>query len=211
MNWDRGEHERQRRAFVDGRLHQHPMLTSATLIFGATWLFGWGSSALLLLAGVDSMPLRYGLSFLLSYAVFFVCVRVWCNSVQHDRRPVDGFDLGGGGGGGGGGGDEGCLWVLALLLAAFAIAALFWATGGFAALLEAAFEVAFAGTVVRRLSRTEVVGRWARTLFLGTWLHALAAFVLLVGTAAALQRAAPEATRFSQATAALWSKHTAAR
>ncbi len=204
MSWDHREHERQRRAFVNGRLHQHPMLTSTTLIFGATWLFGWGSSALLLQAGVASMPLRYGLSFLLSYAVFFVCVRVWCNSVQHDRRPVDGFDLGGGG-------DEGCLWVLALLLAAFAIAALFWATGGFAALLEVAFEVAFAGTVVRRLSRTEVVGRWARTLFLGTWLHALAAFVLLVGTAAALQRAAPEATRFSQAAGALWSKHTAAR
>jgi hypothetical protein len=205
MTWDRREHERQRRAFVNSRLHRHPMLSSATLIFAATWLFGWGSSALLLQAGVESMPLRYGLSFLLSYAVFFLCVRIWCNSVHHDRRHQDGFDLGGWDA------NEGCLLVLAVLLAAFTIAALFWATGGFAALLEAAFEVTFAGTVVRRLSRTEVVGRWATTLFVGTWLHALLALLLLVGIAAALQRAAPGATRFSQAAGVLWSKHAAAR
>ena len=65
-------------------------------------------------------------------------------------------------------------------------------------MLEVAFEVAFAGTVVKRLGRTEIVGDWARRLLAGTWLHALVA-LLLVGVAAWLQHQAPRATKFSEA------------
>jgi hypothetical protein len=147
------------------------------------------------------MPLRYAISFIVSYGAFFLCVRVWCNSVHHNRGDSSGeiWDLGAGG--------EGCLYMIAIAIAAFIVAGLFRASGGFGALLEAAFEVAFAGTVVRRLSRTEIVGRWARALFLNSWMQALAALVILVGVAAALQRAAPGAQTFSQALRQVWSQH----
>ena len=139
------------------------------------------------------MPLRYALAFLGSYAVFFLCVRVWCNSVHHDRSPNN-WSLDGAGGDA-----EGCLLALAIMLVALIIAGLFWASGGFSALLEAAFEVAFAGTVVKRLGRTEIVGNWAGRLLAGTWLQALVALLLLVGVAAWLQHQAPGATKFSEA------------
>ena len=199
MAWDSRELLRRRREFVAQRGHNHPMLTATTVIFTITWLFGWACSTLLLKAGLLSMPIRYALSFLASYGVFFLCVRVWCNSVHHDRRPYGGgIDLGGA--------DEGCLWVLLIALAALAVACLFWATGGFAALLEVAFEVAFAGTIVRRWSRTEIVGRWVSTLFANTWLHALVVLGALVGVAAGLQHAAPGAHRFAEAVSVWWAK-----
>ncbi|HWH82623.1 MAG TPA: hypothetical protein VNU71_10350 [Burkholderiaceae bacterium] len=182
------------------------MLTATTLILMVTWFVGWACSALLLwLGGITSMPLRYALSFLVSYGAFFLCVRVWCNSVHHDHGDGTGNigDLGGGVD------PEGCLYVLVIALAAFVVAGLFWASGGFAALLEAAFEVTFAGTVVRRLSHTEIVGHWARALFLNSWIQALAALVILVGIAATLQRAAPGAESFSQALKTLWSQRGA--
>jgi hypothetical protein len=195
MSWDYREYLRQRKSFLANRGEYHPMVLATTLIFSATWLAGWLFSSLLLWRGMHSMPLRYGLAFLVSYAVFFLCVRVWCNSVHHDRGGNDGsLDFPGFDG-------EGCLMVLAIALAALLVAGLFWASGGFAALLEVAFEVAFAGTVVRRLGRTEIVGNWAGRLFAGTWLQALVALLLLVGVAAWLQHKAPSATKFSEAVA----------
>ena len=175
------------------------MVLATTLIFSATWLAGWLSSAMLLWNGMNSMPLRYALAFVASYGVFFLCVRVWCNSVRHDRSANDwSID-------GAGGDAEGCLYTVAIMLIALVIVAIFWATGGFLALLEVSFEVAFAGTVVRRLGRTEIVGNWAGRLFAGTWLHAFAALFVLVGVAAWLQHAAPGATKFSQAVAIVFS------
>lgn len=195
MSWDYREYLRQRQRFLADRGEHHPMVLATTLIFSATWLAGWLFSTVLLWQGLRSMPLRYGLAFLASYAVFFLCVRVWCNSVQHDRGGVDGsLDSPGFDG-------EGCLFVLAIALAALLVAGLFWASGGFAALLEVAFEVAFAGTVVRRLGRTEIVGDWAGRLFAGTWLQALLALTLLVCVAAWLQHKAPGAAKFSEAIA----------
>lgn len=195
MSWDYREYLRQRRIFLADRGEQHPMVLATTLIFSATWLAGWFTSAMLLWNGMNSMPLRYALAFVASYAVFFLCVRVWCNSVHHDRGAND-WSLDGAGGA-----PEGCLLALAIMLVALVIVALFWASGGFAALLEVAFEVAFAGTVVRRLGRTEIVGNWAGRLFAGTWPQALVALLLLVGAAAWLQHKAPGATKFSQAVA----------
>ena len=193
MSWDHREYLRQRKSFLTDRGENHPMVLATSLIFSATWLAGWLVSTLLLMLGLHSMPLRYALAFAVSYAVFFACVRLWCNSVRHDRGGNDwsldspGFD------------GEGCLFVLAIMLAAVVIAGLFWASGGFMALLEVAFEVAFAGTVVRRLGRTEIVGDWAWRLLAGTWLHALVALLLLVGAAAWLQHKAPGAAKFSEA------------
>jgi hypothetical protein len=207
MSWDTREYLRQRSAFFGDRKRHHPMLTATTLILTVTWFAGWGCSALLLwLGGVTSMPVRYAISFFVSYAAFFLCVRAWCDTVQRNR-----YDEGGGSFDVGGGGDpEGCLYVLAVGFAAFTVAGLFWASGGFAALLEAAFDVAFAGTVVRRLSRTEIVGHWARALLLDTWMQALAALLMLVSIAAVLQRAAPSATTFSQAVESVWLHRSAA-
>ena len=73
----------------------------------------------------------------------------------NDRKAASahgGFDLGGD--------DGGCLVVLLIALAAF-----FRAAGGFAALLEVTFEVAFAGTVARGLARIQIADPWARTLW----------------------------------------------
>lgn len=178
MIWDYREYLRQRKRFLVDRGEQHPMVLATTLIFSATWVAGWLTSAMLLWSGMNSMPLRYALAFLASYCVFFLCVRVWCNSV-HRGRGVNDWALDGAGGT-----PEGCLLALAIMLVALVVVALFWASGGFAALLEVAFEVAFAGTVVRRLGRTEIVGHWARHLFAGTWLQALVALLILVGVAA---------------------------
>jgi hypothetical protein len=50
-----------------------------------------------------------------------------------------------------------------------------------------------------RLSRTEAVGRWARALFANGWPQALATLLVLSGIAAALPRAAPEASTFARA------------
>ena len=200
MSWDYREYRQQRQRFLAERGEHHPMVLATTLIFSATWFAGWLFSALLLWRGMTSMPLRYGLAFAASYAVFFLCVRLWCNSVQRNRGEggndwsIDAPGVDG----------EGCLMVLAILLAALVVVSLFWASGGFAALFEVAFEVAFAGTVVRRLGRTEIVGDWAWRLLAGTWLHALAVFVVLVSAAACLQHMAPEATKFSQAVRAVF-------
>jgi hypothetical protein len=192
VNWDEREYRRQRSAFVANRGEFHPLGLATTLIFGATWLSGWLFSTLLYHGGVKSMPLRYALAFLCSYLVFFGCVRVWCGFIQRNRsEPSSLIEFPAF--------DDGCLWVLLIFVAAAVPALLFWLSGGFAALLEVAFEVAFAGTVVRRLGRTHLVGNWARSLLAGTWMHALIALAVLVGTAALLQRAAPNAETFAQA------------
>lgn len=195
MIWDYRESLRQRRRFLADRGEHHPMMLATTLIFGATCLAGWLFSSLLLWLGLTAMPLRYALAFAAAYGVFFLCVRVWCNSVHHGRGgQSDGGSLDSPGFDG-----EGCLLVLAISFAAVLAAGLFWASGGFGTLLEVAFEVAFAGTVVRRLGRTEIVGNWAGRLFAGTWLHALVALLLLVGGAAWLQHKAPSASKLSTA------------
>ncbi len=200
MNWDWRAYLAQRRSFIANRSEFHPLGFASTLILGATWLSGWLFSLGLLQLGVHSIPLRYALAFVASYGVFFVCVRVWCGFVHWDR------------GQGGAMGDvpmfdaEGCLWIVLVFLLASIPAFLFWLSGGFAALLEVAFEVVFAGTVVRRLNRIDIVGNWARALLAGTWMHALAALLILVGAASLLQRAAPEAATFAQAVRAIRAK-----
>lgn len=73
-----------------------------SLILGAVVLVGLLASKALLGLGVTSMPLRYPLAVLVSYAIFFACVRAWIWYVTPAYRPaleigMD-FDLGGGAG-----------------------------------------------------------------------------------------------------------------
>ena len=206
MTWDRREYERQHQRYVTERGARHPMPTAATLILAGTWLAGWGASAALLHAGIASMGLRYALAWAVAYGAFFIGVRIWCNSAHHDRRDATARI----GSGLADAGSEGCLVMLALWAGAAAIAGLFWASGGFTALLDAAFEVAFAGTLVRRLAHTDIVGGWARSLLANTWPQALAALLVLSATAHALQRQVPGATRFSEAVGALWERRSPA-
>jgi hypothetical protein len=86
---------------------------------------------------------------------------------------------------------EGCFFVLAAMLLAFVVAGLFALTGGLPLLLEAAFEVVFAGVMVRRPSRIEVLGNWAGRLFRTTWIHAGVTLLVLVAIAAGVHQGAP--------------------
>ncbi len=80
--WDRARYEREKRSFIESRLRLRSVYFHAALIFTVTWLTGWAFSWALLKFGVVSMPLRYGLSFVLAYAAFVVCVRVWADFMR---------------------------------------------------------------------------------------------------------------------------------
>lgn len=147
------------------------------------------------------MPLRYGLALAASYPVFFLCVRVWANVMRdvppednlsnsdfadYLNTPIDG---------------EGCLVALAL---GGLLAGAFTLIGGPELLLEAAFEVVFAGTMVRRLRHLHVVGNWKVRLVRNTAPFAFAVMVGLVAIAAGLQNRVPGATTFAQACRVLY-------
>lgn len=198
--WDRGRYEREKRNFIERSRQLRPVYLHVSLIFGATWLAGWGFSWMLLAFGMTNMPARYAISFFLSYLVFIGCVRVWADFVSAERSngSWDGriVDVGG----------EGCLVVLAVLALGLVAGAVFAMLGGLPLLLEVAFEVAFAGVVVRRISRRLTVGHWIGALIRNTWMHALGALIVLVTLAALLQARAPEANTFGDALKALHAK-----
>ena len=199
-DWDSARYQREKRQFIESRLKFRSVYTHTALIFTVTWLAGWLCSWALLTFGVQSMPLRYGISFLLSYLVFIACVRHWANYMRAERGSANadgGLDFAGAD-------SEGCLVVFAALIVGLLVAALFAMSGGLALLLEVAFEVAFAGIIVRRLSRKQKLGAWLGRLVRNTWLHALATLVVLVVVAAVLQGKAPQANTFSEVLKVLW-------
>jgi len=207
-DWDRARYEREKRNFVESRLLLRAIYFHTVLIFLATWLAGWFCSYMLLRTGMASMPLRYALSFGFSYLVFMLCVRVWADTLRV-ARPGEGSgatdlldvtDFASAGGG------EGCLIAVAAFALGLVVAALFAATGGLPLLLEAAFEVVFAGVIVRRISGKRRVGDWAETLLRNTWRHAAVALIVLVSLAAWLQARAPDTRTFAQAVHVLMSK-----
>jgi len=171
--------------------------SGVALVFTATWLAGWACSALLLRFGhMRSMGLRYALSAMVAYAVFFAAVRLWAG-VQTKERPGMEMDVSGIGSWST---DEGCLIVLAVFLASLLAAVLLSMFGGLTALLEVAFEVAFAGVVVRRaFGQALVVGPWWQTLLRRTVLPALLVGTLLVALAALVQARDPQALTLGQA------------
>ena len=73
------------------------------------------------------------------------------------------------------------------------MAGVFAMTGGLPLLLEVAFEVVFAGVIVRRARRTHVIGDWLGTALRCTWIHAAVTAIVLVGAAAYVQHKVPEA------------------
>ena len=195
--WDERKERNERHLFVSRRLDMAPPVTAVALIFTGTWLCAWLVSAALLVAGITSLPLRYALAFAAAYGCFFGLVRMWCDFAKRDPAQAksgsgwDGTGLDAGG--------EGCLWVLAIAALAFVLSGLFWLIGGYALLLEVAFEVAFAGTVVRGIGKQSMLGNWAQALLARTWWIAFLVMLLLAGFAAAMQHAAPKATTLAQA------------
>ena len=167
-DWDRARYEREKRNFIETRQLFRAIYFHTALIFLVTWLAGWFCSYMLLRSGMASMPLRYALSFGFSYLVFMLCVRVWADSlrVTHSADAggnlLDVADFASMDGG------EGCAIAIVAFGLGLVAAALFAAAGGLPLLLEAAFEVVFAGVVVRRISGKHRVGEWAETLLRNT-------------------------------------------
>lgn len=196
QDWTRAEYERHKRNFIESRLLHRWVYWHAALIFTLTWLAGWLASWAMLKLGLRNMPLRYALAFLFAYGVFAACVRIWSDFMRAERGgsadPSGSFDLPYADA-------EGCAFAIAIGLVALFAAGLFALVGGLPLLLEVAFEVIFAGAVVRRAARKHVVGDWSGVLVRNTWPHAAAVLALLVGVAAVLQAKAPAAVTFSQA------------
>ena len=202
MTWDRRTERNERHRFVEERLQHRKPFWAVTFIFCALWLTGWACSAVLKAQGMDSMPLRYAISWVVSYVMFFWLVRIWCDyaakavsagagkkasdwGVPGDIPAVDG--------------GEGCLIVLAVFIVFMALSGIFWIVGGYALLFEVAFEVAFAGTLVSGLQATRRVGGWAGTLFRRTLLPALLVGAILVGLADKMQRDQPGVKTMAEA------------
>jgi hypothetical protein len=82
---------------------------------------------------------------------------------------------------------------------AFILSGLFWAIGGYGLLLEVAFEIAFAGTVVRGIGKQSMLGNWPKALLQRTWWIALAVMAVVVAIAGMMQSAAPDAVTMVQA------------
>ncbi len=208
-SWDQRRYEEEQQNFIRRRVHIAPLWSHFTLVFAATWGAAWFCSWFLWRfvapahAWAGSLPLRYAVAFLFAYACFFLAVRVWIDVAR--REPADqaeGLDLGDAAYAASDG--EGCLAVVAVLAVSFVVGGLFLAAGGAPMLLEAAFEAAFAGVVVRRpIAGDLVLGDWAAKLFANTWRQALAGFVVLLAVAAALHAKAPQAATFAQAVRAL--------
>jgi hypothetical protein len=192
--WSPAEHAREKRRFIESRLLLRSVGMHAALIFAVTWLAGWFASWLLLVGGLRNMPLRYAFAFAFAYGAFMLCVRVWSDFMRNER----------------GGGDpsaidfptfdgEGCFVAIVALLAGVVLGALFAVAGGLPLLLEVAFEVVFAGVVVRRAARKVVLGDWSGTLVRNTWMHALVVLLVLVSITGWLQHEVPDARTFAEA------------
>ena len=194
-DWDSTRYQREKRRFIESRLQFRSVYFHTALIFTITWLAGWLCSWILLKFGMYGMPLRYGIGFIFSYLVFIVCVRQWADYMRAERGSANadgGLDIAAAG-------SEGCLIIFAALIVGLLIAAIFAVFGGLPLLMEVAFEVVFAGVVVKRLSRRQTLGDWFAVLVRNTWIHALVALAVLVSVAYVLQAKAPHTSTFAAA------------
>jgi hypothetical protein len=206
-HWTPDEYETRRRSFVESRqLHRH-LYVHLSLILGGTAAAGWICSWALLKLGLHRLPLRYLLAFAASYAVFLMLVRAWAGFLGNGRGEEVGWsesadvvrDVAFWGD------SEGCFvsvgfWVLGILCA-IAVGVF----GGVPLLLGVAFEVVFAGAVVRSARRSSfVVGDWLGAALRGTWLPAAVTGSVLVGLASYLQHKAPQARSLVEAVNIIW-------
>lgn len=178
--WKDVDLEHERRGFIDARKN-HVSMWGASFAFASIFIVTWLSSWLLLKMGLQSMPLRYAINILVGYGAFFGVIRVWADYqkrhpvVRHKNSDWGSLDLPGADA-------EGCLIFMGLIAVGFVIVGLFmWIGTGL--LLEVAFEVAFAGALVRRMGQIEEVGNWHVVLFQKTcwWVVLL---ILVVGAGA---------------------------
>ncbi len=203
--WDQKRYEQEKRSFIQRRIHQAPLWSQFTFLFGISWGAAWFCSWLLwrLFAAnhswASSLPIRYAIAFLFAYGCFFIAVRVWIEMVkQEPHQQNDSSDLIGGSTYTGDA--EGCFILIALAVIGFIIGGLFLAIGGAPMLLEAAFEATFAGVVVTRpLTGDLVLGNWKQRLLENTWKKVLLSLLALVAMAAWLQQRAPQASTLAQA------------
>lgn len=201
--WDTRKERNERHLFVSRRLDLAPPVAAVALIFVATWLSAWLASAMLLTLGLHSMMVRYVLAFGIAYVCFFGFVRVWCDFAKREpeyKSSSGNWDIPSTGD------VEGCLVMLGLMALAFVASGLFWAIGGYALLLEVAFEIAFAGTMVRGIGKQSMLGNWPKALLQRTRWMALVVMVTVAVVAAMLQSAAPEAVTMAQSYKAIQAK-----
>lgn len=200
--WDERKERNERHAFVSQRLELAPPIFAVTLMCIGIWLIGWLVSAALLVRGLYSLPLRYAIACVVAYACLFCFVRIW--SEYAIRKPIlkiaERNNLIGAGLG------EVFAWLLPFIIIPLLISGMVWLIGGYALLLEIAFEVAFAGTMVRGLSQQTLLGNWALSLLRRTWFVALLMMAVLCGFAAMMQHAAPETNTIAQAYEAIKAK-----
>jgi hypothetical protein len=188
------ELERQKRSFISARENRLSIL-ALSLVFTTTLIATWLASAALLMLGLRAMPLRYAVSVLVGYGAFFLAVRVWADyqrahpadrSTSGEGWPIDTPVVDA----------EGCLIVLALFAVGVVIAGvLSWL--GSAVMLEVAFEVVFAGILVRRMGKLDEVGQWAKVLLKRTWWLALLILIAVTSVAHHYQSKYPQATKVS--------------
>ncbi len=202
--WDQRRYEQEKQSFVAKRVNLAPLWSQFTLIFAATWGSAWFCSWFLwhffspTHDWARSLPLRYAIAFLFAYACFFLAARVWIEEAKREPgQQLESPDLGNAMYPADG---DGCLLVIVLLVIGFIVGGFFVVGGGAPLLLEAAFEAAFAGVVVRRpILGDLVLGGWKLKLLENTWRRALLGFLALLAVAAALQTKAPQATTFAEA------------
>jgi hypothetical protein len=201
-DWDERKERNERHAFVSQRLDLAPPVFAVALMFTGMWLIGWLVSAALLARGLHSLPLRYAIACFVAYAGLFCFVRLWSQYAKRQpslkiaaRNNLIGAGLG-----------ELCAWLLPFIIIPLLFSGFVWLVGGYALLLEVAFEIAFAGTVVQGLSKRALLGNWASALLRRTWFMALLMMALLCGFAAMMQHAAPETDTIAQAYEAIKAK-----
>ncbi|MBS7808757.1 hypothetical protein [Variovorax sp. PCZ-1] len=156
--WNEAKLESERNVFVEARKHRTSAL-GLSLVFVVTLIATWLASAALLKQTALSMSWRYVAAMCVGYAVFFCAVRIWADFQK--RHPVErgnsswdmptdipAVDA------------EGCFFVVIFFFLALLLAGtISWL--GVPILLEVAFEVAFAGAVVRRMGQVDYyVGGW---------------------------------------------------
>jgi hypothetical protein len=207
-NWNHSQYEQEKESFIRRRVKFAPLWGQFALLFAATWGAAWFCSWFLWRffapahVWAQSLALRYAIAFLFAYACFFLAVRLWIEVAKKEpERQLDSasFDLVPYPADG-----EGCLLALALLAAGFVVVGLFMAAGGAPLLLEAAFEAAFAGVIVRRpIAGDLVLGGWKARLFANTWKQALAGLAALLAIAYVLHARAPQATTLAEAVRAI--------
>jgi hypothetical protein len=202
-NWDLKRYEQEKQRFIQRRIHQAPLWSQFTLVFAFSWGAAWLSSWILWRFFSDShlwlspLPIRYALAFMVAYACFFVAVGWWINEAKREPESQNTHnDIGDAAIAGDA---EGCLIVVGLWLVGLLVSAIFLAVGGAPMLLEAAFEAAFAGVLVRRFTGDRLLGDWKSRLLQNTWKQAVLSLLILISLAAYLQHSVPHATTFAEA------------